>query len=182
MFFSPYYRSQMESKSNLEKTSTPRRIAETPFAAIDLSLPNNNNQELMLHISKQCKILGDSIAGALDKFLPNFDQPTQKMIPLLKELTELCQDQAKASVVEDQLQALATTILEPVEELKPIQDRLLATVEEEIRSLFKTSVTSESIETLNMNQNVILKELRKINDNDSTGWIAKIVENLKKVK
>ena len=172
----------MESKSNLEKTSTPRRIAETPFAAIDLSLPNNNTQELMLHISKQCKILGDSIAGALDKFLPNFDQPTQKMIPLLKKLTELCLDQAKASVVEDQLQALATTILEPVEELKPIQDRLLASVEEEIRSLFKTSVTSESIETLNMNQNVILTELRKINDNDSTDWIAKIVENLKKVE
>ena len=76
---------------------------------------------------------------------------------------------------------MITTILEPVEELKPIQDRLLSTFEEELRGLFKTSANSESIETLNMNQNVILTEIRKLNENDPTGWIAQIVENLKKV-
>ena len=146
----------------------------------------NNTHELKNHMSKECKILGDSIAGALEKFLPYLEKEedpnsSENIIPILMELKELCQDQAKATVIEDQLQALATTILEPVEEFKPILDRVLANIEEEIRGLSKINASSESIDTLNLNQNLILNQLRKINDNDSTGWIAKIVENLKKV-
>ena len=91
-------------------------------------------------------------------------------------MKEICKNQAKASVIEDQLQALAATILEPVEELKPMHV--------ELRSLVKKNASCESIETLNLNQSVILSELKKFtnNDNENTGWIAKIVENLKKVK
>ena len=117
-------------------------------------------------------------------------------------MKDICQDRAKASVIEDQLQALASTILEPIEELKPMHKKLLAFIKEEFQTLLKKqdfqslvknedfqnfvkiSATSESIETLNVNQSVILSELKKFtnNENDSTGWIAKIVENLKKVK
>merc|ERR1711983_283442 len=94
---------------------------------------------------------------------------------------------AKASVVEDQLQALATTILEPIEELKPIQDQLLSTIEEEIRSLSQTSTNHDAFDTLNMNQSLILKQLKKSsspNSDDSvlTSWIENLVEELKKVQ
>ena len=82
--------------------------------------------ELKLHMNNQCKILGDSIASALDKFLPMVDttkvrkllEEMNKTLPTLHEVKdlvkEISEDQAKASVVEDQLQALATTILEPI--------------------------------------------------------------------
>ena len=149
--------------------------------------------DVKLHMTSQCKILGDSIASALDKFLPNLsvkkhlDEFSSRIIPMLNNLA---QDQAKAAVVEDQLQALATTILEPLEELKPIQNQVVSLISEEIRSLSKIYVTNDTMETLNMNQSLILKELRtkppaspKNNDiTDPNGWIANIVENLKKVQ
>ena len=173
--------------------------------------------ELKLHMNNQCKILGDSIASALDKFLPMVDttkvrkllEEMNKTLPTLHEVKdlvkEISEDQAKASVVEDQLQALATTILEPIgthfkeienrienniyfsEELKPIQDQLLSTIEEEIRSLSQTSTNHDAFDTLNMNQSLILKQLKKSsspNSDDSvlTSWIENLVEELKKVQ
>ena len=150
-------------------------------------------------MNNQCKILGDSIASALDKFLPMVDttkvrkllEEMNKTLPILHEVKDLVkevsEDQAKASVVEDQLQALATTILEPIEELKPIQDQLLSTIEEEIRSLSQTTTNHDAFDALNMNQSLILKQLKKSsssNTDDSvlTTWIENLVEELKKVQ
>ena len=103
------------------------------------------------------------------------------------QLSEWSRNQAKASVVEDQLQALATTILEPIEELKPIQDQLLSTIEEEIRSLSQTTTNHDAFDALNMNQSLILKQLKKSSSSNSddsvlTTWIENLVEELKKVQ
>jgi len=150
-------------------------------------------------MNNQCKILGDSIASALDKFLPMVDttklrkllEEMNKTLPILHEVKDLVkevsEDQAKASVVEDQLQALATTILEPIEELKPIQDQLLSTIEEEIRSLSQTTTNHDAFDALNMNQSLILKQLKKSSSSNSddsvlTTWIENLVEELKKVQ
>ena len=150
-------------------------------------------------MNNQCKILGDSIASALDKFLPMVDttkvrkllEEMNKTLPILHEVKDLVkevsEDQAKASVVEDQLQALATTILEPIEELKPIQDQLLSTIEEEIRSLSQTTTNHDAFDALNMNQSLILKQLKKSSSSNSddsvlTTWIENLVKELKKVQ
>ena len=80
-------------------------------------------------------------------------------------------------------QALATTILEPVEELKPIQDQLLSTIEEEIRALTNSN-SNDAFDALNMNQSLILKELKKSKkvETDPDNWIESLVESLKKVQ
>ena len=73
------------------------------------------------------------------------------------------------------------------EELKPIQDQLLSTIEEEIRSLSQTTTNHDAFDALNMNQSLILKQLKKSsssNTDDSvlTTWIENLVEELKKVQ
>ncbi len=178
-------------------------VKNMPEALQQLNNASNNNEkqppnagsedqaELKLHVTNQCKVLGDSIAGALDKYLCNFDNSkltqsldsaTHNINQLLLEIKDLCSDQAKASVVEDQLQALASTILEPLEEIRPIHDQLLTSIEAELRNLTKNHPTEASIETLNVNQSLILKELRKPKDNNQQQGVLDIVDQLKKVQ
>jgi len=73
------------------------------------------------------------------------------------------------------------------EELKPIQDQLLSTIEEEIRSLSQTTTNHDAFDALNMNQSLILKQLKKSSSSNSddsvlTTWIENLVEELKKVQ
>jgi hypothetical protein len=165
----------------------------------------HHNNELKAHMTNQCKILGDSIASTLDQFVSladttrvkkSVDEMNSKMIPMLTQIKALCKDmteeQAKAVVVEDQLQALANTILEPVEELKPLQDQLLATIEEEIRALSASTNKrplisnndndNNSVAILNKllsNQANIIKEVTKEKNSEVVG---SLVDYLKKVQ
>ena len=73
------------------------------------------------------------------------------------------------------------------EELKPIQNQVLATIEEELRALSAQTTNPDAMDALNMNQALILKELKKSkpsSDNDSVlgAWIENLVEELKKVQ
>ena len=78
------------------------------------------------------------------------------------------------------LQALVTTLVEPLEGVKPMQDQLLASIEEEIRALTNMN-TNDAFDALNMNQSLILKELKK-SSNPEDHWIETLVEALKKVQ
>ena len=200
LFFYVYSFTYLFSNSHTA-LSTAHHHPRSPTSASIVSEPGGVERctELKLHMNNQCKILGDSIASALDKFLPMVDttkvrkllEEMNKTLPILHEVKDLVkevsEDQAKASVVEDQLQALATTILEPIEELKPIQDQLLSTIEEEIRSLSQTTTNHDAFDALNMNQSLILKQLKKSSSSNSddsvlTTWIENLVEELKKVQ
>ena len=103
-----------------------RSSARSPVPSVSGScsevekLNPGSSEDLKIHMNTQCKILGDSIAQALDKFLPMVD--TTKVRKGLEEVTknlkdfneikdlikEISNDGAKAQVVEDQLQVKST--------------------------------------------------------------------------
>ena len=149
-------------------------------------------EDLKLHMNTQCKILGDSIAQALDKFLPMVDttkvrKGLDEIMKNLKDfneikdlIKEISKDGAKAQVVEDQLQAMVATLVEPLECVKPMQDQILTSIEEEIRALTNMN-SNDAMDALNMNQSLILKELKK-SSNPEDHWIETLIEALKKVQ
>ena len=148
-----------DSGSFDQENAISNRVGNEDLPEVTTTLyPTNNVEKLVKPIAKECKAMFDeSFSTFRDGMIGTIDEKIQEHLnKLLKVDEQILHEQAKALVIEEQFEALANTILQPIAELKDSNtgrntsgSTSLQKVEDQLRNNHQ-----ESLECLNDIKNI----------------------------